>query len=237
MKYTLRILSILLLLPLLFGLIACGDKEPDPVPYSQGLAYKVNADGTSCTITGMGTCKDTALNIPPEIDGYTVTALADGKFEFIFDPATEINIWTEVSPAPFSDRSTLTSVTLPDTVKAIGDYAFQGCKNLLSVDLGNGVVQIGEGAFQNCTALESVTLSSSLTTIEDEAFRNCLSLESITLPASLTHLGQGLFSYAARLTSITYEGTKASFQAMSARNWNLGISDVVIYCTDGNLLY
>ena len=43
-----------------------------------------------------------------------------------------------------------TSVTIPNTVTSIGDYAFSGCNNLISVAIPNSVTSIGEYAFRLC---------------------------------------------------------------------------------------
>lgn len=51
----------------------------------------------------------------------------------------------------------MTSVTIPEGVTKIGDYAFQYCSSLTSVTIPEGVTTIGEGAFYGCSALTSVT--------------------------------------------------------------------------------
>jgi len=79
----------------------------------------------------------------------------------------------------------LTSVTIPNSITSIGDYAFQNCSGLTSVTIPNSVTSIGNYAFQNCSGLTSIT--SYITEVfktEDNAFYGC---ENITLyvPRSL----------------------------------------------------
>lgn len=62
----------------------------------------------------------------------------------------------EIYRGAFSGREDITSVTVPDSVTGIGDYAFSSCLNLKTVIIGSGVVSIGEGPFSNCTQLTSV---------------------------------------------------------------------------------
>ena len=68
----------------------------------------------------------------------------------------------------------LTSVTIPDSVKRIGDYAFDECTSLTSVTIPNSVTTIGTAVFSDCTRLASVTIPNSVTTIGREAFRSCI---------------------------------------------------------------
>ncbi|MDE6827517.1 MAG: leucine-rich repeat domain-containing protein, partial [Alistipes sp.] len=56
----------------------------------------------------------------------------------------------------FSDCSSLTSVTIPDSVTSIGIDAFRGCSSLTSVTIGNSVTSIKNLAFQGCSSLTSV---------------------------------------------------------------------------------
>ena len=53
-------------------------------------------------------------------------------------------------------RSNLTSVTIPDSVVEIGNYAFACCKGLKSVYIPMSVVKIGKDAFSDCPAYFTV---------------------------------------------------------------------------------
>ena len=69
--------------------------------------------------------------------------------------------------------SDLISVTIPDGVTTIGDWAFGFCRYLTSIMIPESVTEIGESAFEDCRSLRSVTIPSGVTTIGDWAFYEC----------------------------------------------------------------
>lgn len=73
----------------------------------------------------------------------------------------------------------LTNVTVPDSVKVIGPYAFYKCANIKTVTLGKNVNEIYWWSFADCPALKSITIQPGLKTIEINAFKYCSSLEKV----------------------------------------------------------
>ena len=58
--------------------------------------------------------------------------------------------------------TSLTSLTLTNSLTCIGEYAFSGCSSLTSLLIPESVHNIEVGAFSGCTALSSLTLPKSL---------------------------------------------------------------------------
>ena len=103
----------------------------------------------------------------------------------------------------FRGCTSLTSVTIPDSVTSIGEWAFYGCTSLTSVTIGNGVTSIYLYAFSGCTSLTSITIPDSVTSIGGGVFSGCTSLTSITIPDSVTSIGYNAFDRCSSLTSVT----------------------------------
>ena len=192
----------------------CGEvfvaQELLPATGSVGLSFTVNGNSnrTICTITGIGTCTDTEINIPRRVNGYKVTSIGDSAF---------------------SSSPNLTSVTLPDSVITIGNWAFAYCKSLTSVTLSNSVTTIGKSAFANCPNLTSIVIGDSVTTIGENAFWNCSNLTNVTLPNSVTNISEGAFYGCSNLTSVTFAGTIEQWKAIGR---NIGKH---VECTNGTI--
>jgi hypothetical protein len=122
---------------------------------------------------------------------------------------------TTIRTSAFSYCTALQTVTFasPNTLKTIGDYAFEGCANLTVIEIPASVTTIGLHAFSDCTALETVTFAddSKLTTIDDGAFWDCTSLRDITLPASITSIDGSAFVGCTSLSGLTISDGNTSF--------------------------
>lgn len=69
----------------------------------------------------------------------------------------------------FNEYYWLTSVTIPDGIKRIGNYAFASC-DLRTLTIGDSVRIIGDGAFQNCHNLKTVKMGKNVESIGYAAF-------------------------------------------------------------------
>lgn len=70
-------------------------------------------------------------------------------------------------------RSKVTSVTIPNTVTTIGDYAFSRCQYQFSINIPNSVTRIGESAFAY-SPINSINIPNSVTSIGKSAFLDCI---------------------------------------------------------------
>ncbi len=101
-------------------------------------------------------------------------------------------------------RGLTETLTIPNSITAIGNYTFSGCSGLTgSLAIPNSVASIGNYAFSGCTGLTSITIGNSVTTIEDCTFFGCTGLTSITIGSGVTTIEDYAFSECTGLTSIT----------------------------------
>ena len=178
---------------LLLGLVACGgaadptDPSTPSTPsvedgYSKGLAYEVNADGTSCTVTGIGTCTDAVIKFPKNIDGYKVKA---------------------IGMSAFSGNTTIKEIVIPKGVQVIDTYAFEACTALETVSIPDSVTALSAGVFAGCTNLKTVTMDPiGMSAIGDSAFKGCTALAVLNLPVSVTEIGASAFENCEMLTTV-----------------------------------
>ena len=131
-----------------------------------------------------------------------VTKYLDDKTDVVIPgtyqgkPVNSLKSWL------FINNSSITSVTIPDSVTRIGKGAFYSCVELKSVTMGNNVTEIGESAFEKCLFLEEINLGSKLKTIGDEAFYDCRRLKQLHLPNTVTTIGEEAFTNCRSLQSL-----------------------------------
>ncbi len=141
---------------------------------SNGIYYNINSDGTSVTVTYKSSSEK-------EYSGSVVLPST------VISGSTTYNV-THIGNAAFYDCPGLTSITIPESVKNIGEAAFKN-SGLTSVTIPGSVVSIEYQAFQNCTSLATVTICEGVTKIGLEVFRGCTSLAEIRIPKTVTSIG------------------------------------------------
>ena len=139
------------------------------------INYRVTAEGPSFTVEVIWNSYTGDIVIPS-----SVTNAASVTYEV-----------TGIGHTSFLNRTSLTSITIPNSVTSIGKVAFAN-SGLTSVNIPDSVTSIGDYAFAN-SGLTSITIPNSVTSIREYAFYGCSSLTSITIPNSVTSIGKGVF--------------------------------------------
>ena len=124
---------------------------------------------------------------------------------------------TKVRDNMFEKNTALTSITIPDCVVSIGNYAFRWCSGITSMYLPDsiggsdsaGLYSLGESILSRCTSLFSVRLPTVYNLRLPYGCFSCESvaktnqLESITIPANFSSIGSAVFYNCANLKSVT----------------------------------
>lgn len=94
------------------------------------------------------------------------------------------------------------NTVIPNTVKEIGDYAFDNCYGLKKIELPESVTRINSYGFSTCIEATEVNLPNSLTYIGGSAFYDCESLTVLKIPGSVTYIGSTSFAECSSLKEI-----------------------------------
>lgn len=78
------------------------------------------------------------------------------------------------------------TITVPNSVEEIYNYAFHNCVSLKTVEFGNSLKNVGSYAFEKCSVLTSLYLPDSVESIGDHAFSDCSSLSEFHYPLNWT---------------------------------------------------
>ncbi|GAB6393065.1 MAG: leucine-rich repeat domain-containing protein [Treponematales bacterium] len=97
----------------------------------------------------------------------------------------------------------------------IADGAFNGCSSLTNVSIPDSVTSIWMGAFYECTGLVSVTLPNSVTSIWDRAFEYCVGLTSVTFETGSNVTTFGWASFPEGSDGVGGDALKTAYEAAS----------------------
>ena len=104
-----------------------------------------------------------------------------------------------IGVSSFADSETLVGITLSENISEIPKNAFKGCTKLRLLNLPESVLAIRESAFEGCTSLVSAVFNASLDEIGKNAFKGCVKLEGLAFPENLSRIDEGAFENCSKL--------------------------------------
>lgn len=197
-------------LAIILIILSCGDTWADEsVTLAEGdkfieggLEYTViDADNMYVAVSGMDTeadFSDKPLDIPANIvhEGitYSVTEIEGIAFNYCKKIST-VNILYGVKKIGYSAfyDSSLTYVSIPESVTIIDTNSFRQCKSLQNVTIPGSVEKIEINAFEGCSSLTKIIIPEGVKEIGYGAFFNCTNVDTISLPGSLEIMDAAAF--------------------------------------------
>lgn len=166
--------SILIIWMLLLPIIANADTNIT----IDGIKYRVNDSKKTASVISNGYSGN--IIIPSKIDysGITYTVNSIGARAFA--------------------KSDITSIDIPETVKTIGEEAFQECEGITSVKLPKDLSKIEERLFSNSTITE-IVIPDKVTFVARSAFESCARLSSVIIGEKVDSIDYRAFSGCIRL--------------------------------------
>ncbi len=212
---------------------------------ANGYYYPENAESWSdtntidgLTINVINTPSDSAIALL-----YNFTVITGGYEVRLKDT----NLRDAIIPSTYNTRpivsigarafynSSITSITIPDSVTSIGKNTFAFCSQLSNVNINTtaNLLSIGDNAFDN-SSITSITIPNTVTSIGEAAFNNCRklynvnintasnllsignsafnssSITSITIPDKVTSISSAAFNGCKQLSTVYFNGPKPS---------------------------
>jgi len=164
--------------------------KPDAFPLSQITSVTLGNDVTSLEDDAFDGCSSlTVINV----------AKGNSNFNSISGMLVDKDNTTVIKCPPG-----VTTATIPNSVTAVCNYAFNGCDKLTSISLTTKVSSIGNYSFKNCSMLTSISIPNSILFIGSNAFSGCSKLTSLSLESdySVSVLKSDAFPLS-QITSVT----------------------------------
>ena len=243
----------------------CGEANPNENPgdseYSRGLAFTLSDDETYYIVSGIGSCTDTEIYIPPTYNNLPVKAIGENAFKdctqitkvVIPDGVTRIGAVGGGAAMSFRGCTNLETVVIPDSVSYIGatagESAFYNCNKLWTYE--NGVYYVNNWAITyNDWCITSSSYSEATSTllviregtigIGNQAFIFGEYTE-VVIPSSVKYVCQVAFMNWTYVERIYYTGTPDQWATIQIDQFNDGLTNHPVYyysetqpTTDGN---
>ena len=196
---------------------------------SESLQYQRISGKDEYRVIGLGNVSELDIIIPETYNGLPVTEIGGNAFNGEKDPRGNY----------------IESITIPDSIKSIGNYAFSDCDNLTAVyitDLtawcnipftygtdngGSNPLENGGALYLNNELVTELNIPNTVTEIKPNAFYGCSSLTSVVIGDSVTSIGNTAFYDCTSLTSVVI-GDSVTSIGSSAFSGCSSLTEIVI---------
>lgn len=171
------------------------------------------------------------------VNEYAVTSIGASAFSYCsnLELITIPNSVKEIGQLAFG-HSGLTYIEIPESITSISTQMLESCTSLTEVVIPKSVTSIGANAFDGCNILTSINLPETVTEINHYAFKGCSNLESIDIPHSVTWIGFGAFQDCASFKEVVIPNSVTRIFPLAFSNCS-ALQSVAILDGEGVLLF
>lgn len=207
---------------------------PGKTKEDKNLAVVIPGDYSSLTevtIPERFTVSDNGTNVRYYVDGIGCNAFkgCSNLATVTFNSRNASHIIGDYAFA----QTTISELTIPETVEAIGNHAFAKCSSLTGIVIPGKVQTIGNHAFEYCRSLTNIEIPGSVETIGDYAFSDAWELKTVTLNEGLKSIGEKAFNSSGTTEVLNVPSTLQSIGIDAFKDFkckNVHISDLCAWC-------
>ena len=173
-----------------------------------GVTYSVTSDNEVEIKKVDSSLASVSLSSVVENDGSQFKVVGVGERAFYWGSVTSVTLPSTVKYIGYYafGSSSIAEINMPEGLDSIADYAFYGCKSLAKVVLPEGLKEMGPkngSVFGTCYKLSEITFPSTLNYICKSAFYNCKALKSVVIPEGVKEIRRVAFNTCGALESVT----------------------------------
>lgn len=113
----------------------------------------------------------------------------------------------------FENSKALEKVKLPASITELPPYLFSGCSALTKVNMPDNLTEFPEGLFKDCTSLLEIPFRAGIKVLPQNVISGCTSIRSLIIPNSVTTVGPEAVADCTALESVMFP---AGIQKISA---------------------
>ena len=179
--------------------------------------------------------KQTKFIVKPENPNYSTldgVLFNKNQSNLVLFPAGKLGVYTIPNTVTAIGTwafysSKISGVTIPNSVTSIGNSSFFFCRYISNISIPNSVKSIGNDAFGSCSGLTSIDIPNSVTSLGNSAFAYCTGLVGISISNSMTAIANSTFDHCSKLNSITIPSSVKTIGTNAFQNCG-GLTGVLI---------
>ncbi|MBR3629430.1 MAG: leucine-rich repeat domain-containing protein [Oscillospiraceae bacterium] len=200
-----------------------------PSEESNGCTWEYFEDTDGCILTrciNSNFLKE--VTIPSELNGKPVIEIDNNAF----------------SSNPDYGCLMIEKLTMPDTVRRIGDCFFKGCASLRQITFSSNLESIGHEAFRGASRLETIRIGDRCQVIGDYFCADAVSLRTVRIGAGIEYIGEYTFYNTPAMTDFHCDGmlSELGYGSFWVNRWADKVlfhptTELLRFCKDNALLY